>query len=174
MWYGVGKRSNRVPMALLARVPEPLRGRFNDERAAVTGEFLAAKQKPLHRDRRIWRWTIPARFTMLYIAALVGAYFALLLLANQLGLLRPFYWLQQVTGLPPVFILWIVALLALWIHGRMFEGPSRGERAAWRALNRIGIPTCEHCGYDCQGLEPTQCPECGQQLPTQHEVDTCH
>ncbi|MGP1347715.1 MAG: hypothetical protein ACTS3F_13745 [Phycisphaerales bacterium] len=39
--------------------------------------------------------------------------------------------------------------------------PTHRERLAWRALNRMGVRTCERCGYDTRGVETDRCPECG-------------
>ena len=35
------------------------------------------------------------------------------------------------------------------------------RRSLRRDLNRAGMPTCVHCGYDLSAGEGERCPECG-------------
>ena len=36
------------------------------------------------------------------------------------------------------------------------------RRSVWRALNIMGIATCERCGHDCRGSRGLICPECAE------------
>jgi len=44
-------------------------------------------------------------------------------------------------------------LTGLWIHAHDMSSKAREQK--------YNIPTCPHCGYDVDNIDPRQCPECG-------------
>lgn len=152
-----------VPRELRDRVPKELQWRFNEHLARLAQDA-----------KRAWRhptlgWTIPSRVGKWQMNA--AACVAILIVWIAFGAMSIYgmYMLAPRFGLPPalapiaVFVLFWTVTLA--IRGSTTPDTSETERLAWRALNIIGLRTCEQCGYDCRTIDTIRCPECGHAVP---------
>jgi hypothetical protein len=152
-----------VPRELRDRVPKHLQWRFNEHMTRLA-------QDP----KRAWRhptlgWSIPSRLGSWQVNG-VGRFIILLgwfifgvMSIYALSTLAPMFGLPSV--LAPIVVLALFWIGMVAIRGSATPDTSETERLAWRALNIIGLRTCEACGYDCQSIDINRCPECGNAVP---------
>jgi len=152
-----------VPRDIRDRVPKHMQWQLNEHMAR-----LALERGPGQRRSMLGlRW--PRQIGRFRINGLVRVVFFLGWIAAVVGFVWTFLTLAPRIGIPPsvaplvLFGLWCIVFMAL--HSSANAQASDTEKLAWKALNRIGIRTCEDCGYDCKAIDADRCPECGGELP---------
>ncbi len=76
---------------------------------------------------------------------------------------RP-HWMNQTTTIVIRFAVLALAVPASWVS--MWIVSSRQRRVVRGYLIELGVPVCQHCGYDLAGVSANTevCPECGHAL----------
>jgi len=154
-------RRNRHHENLLDRIPKHLRWRFNEQLMRLPVEPVSTG------TGRIWGIRIPNWMDRRWILYLLGCvpYFPL-----AIGAFFLVRWQQAhpsaLVASPSMSLALVIGMFfagALIGNLRHLGAPTENRRD-WRALNLIGIRTCERCGYDCRATESELCPECGSSL----------
>lgn len=126
---------------------------YLDDESAQRAAFLAVRRQV----RRSWLGFAPyVLFPVIY--PLIGWFFV-----RPLGLKLGVP--GGVAGVLPRWLFEALVMTAVGLaigYGWLWLERRRYRRALWAHLCTLGVPTCQHCGYNLTGLAQPRCPECGR------------